>query len=108
MTPESSDPERSGNSTDRGASVVRQEVEIVNKRGLHARAAARFTKLAEEFDSEILVSGNGMTVSGLSIMGLMLLAAGPGTRIEIAGAGEDSPQAVGALADLVEAGFDEN
>jgi len=49
-----------------------------------------------------------MTVSGLSIMGLMLLAAGPGTRIEIAGAGEDSPQAVGALADLVEAGFDEN
>ncbi len=91
-----------------GATVVRRDVEIVNRRGLHARAAARFAKLAEEFDVDIMVSGNGMTVSGLSIMGLMLLAAGPGTTIEIAGAGETAETAVGALVALVAAGFNED
>ena len=90
------------------ATVARREVEIVNQRGLHARAAAKFAKLADELDGEILVTGNGMTVSGLSIMGLMLLAAGPGTRIEIAVAGAAAEQSVASLAALVDAGFDED
>jgi len=96
-----------GDDTPGSAIIARREVEIVNQRGLHARAAARFAKLADELGGEILVTGNGMTVSGLSIMGLMLLAAGPGTRIEIAVAGTEAEQAVAALAGLVEAGFNE-
>ena len=94
-----------------GASAIRRDVKIVNKRGLHARAAARFAKLAEEFDAEILVTGSGMTVSALSIMGLMMLGAGPGTSIEIAAGSLQNPaganSAVAALCALVEAGFDE-
>lgn len=107
----SGDDEGSGASQEVPATVVRREVEIVNQRGLHARAAARFAKLADELvdegGHEILVTGNCMTVSGLSIMGLMLLAAGPGTRIEIAVAGVDAERSVASLAALVEAGFDE-
>ena len=103
--------DRPGASQQVPTTVVRREVEIVNQRGLHARAAARFAKLADELidkrGDEILVTGNGMTVSGLSIMGLMLLAAGPGTRIESAVAGADAERSVASLAALVEAGFDE-
>src|SRR5690606_37924689 len=63
--------------------VVRRPVTIVNQRGLHARAAARVAKLAEQYAAGITVSANGISVSALSIMGLMLLAAGPGTEVEI-------------------------
>jgi phosphocarrier protein len=91
-----------------GTSATRRSVVIVNKRGLHARAAARFVKLAATFGADISVARNGTTVSGGSIMGLMMLAAGPGTELVISGRGADAEAAVEALARLVGAGFDED
>jgi phosphocarrier protein HPr len=85
----------------------RRVVTICNRRGLHARAAARFVKLADQFDADIVVAKNGTAVSGRSIMGLMMLAAGPGTAIELRGSGPDAARAIAALADLVTGGFDE-
>lgn len=82
-------------------------VTIVNRRGLHARAAAKFVKTAGEFEATIGVTRNGQTVSGDSIMGLMMLAASPGTEICIAADGRDANDALAALKALVEAGFDE-
>jgi len=91
----------------RPARAVMRSVTICNRRGLHARAAARFVKLAVEFDAEVWVRKNGTEVSGRSIMGLMMLAAGPGTIIELSADGRDAERAVAALADLVRCGFDE-
>ena len=96
-----------GTGADQPAGVVQRNVTICNKRGLHARAAARFVKLAWQFDAEVTVRKNGTTVSGRSIMGLMMLAAGPGTAIELAATGREAERAVAALADLVAGGFDE-
>jgi len=90
-----------------GADPIRRTVTICNKRGLHARAAARFVKLAWQFDAEITVRKNGNSVSGRSIMGLMMLAAGPGTAIELSGSGLEAARAIAALADLISGGFDE-
>lgn len=87
---------------------VAREVTIVNRRGLHARAAARFVKLAGEFNADITVSKDGAEVSGLSIMGLMMLAAAPGTQISIQATGTQAEEAVEAVAALVAAGFDED
>ena len=87
---------------------ARRTVEIVNKRGLHARASAKFVKLATDFDAEVRVSRDGQTVDARSIMGLMMLAAGPGSSIEIEAEGPDSAQAVDALVDLVSRRFDED
>jgi len=84
-----------------------RSVEIVNERGLHARASARFVKLAGEFEAEVSVTRDGTTVDALSIMGLMMLAAGPGCVIEITADGPEAAAAVAALAELVEARFDE-
>jgi phosphocarrier protein len=83
-------------------------VEIVNKRGLHARASAKFVKMASTFDAEVRVSKDGQTVDARSIMGLMMLAAGPGCCIEIEAEGADAEAAVAALQDLVSARFDED
>ena len=88
--------------------AARRRVAIVNKRGLHARAAARFVALTEGIDAEITVSAAGTTVSGRSIMGLMMLAAGPGTEIEIAATGPRAEAVVARLSAFVEAGFDED
>ncbi|HEX9491340.1 MAG TPA: HPr family phosphocarrier protein [Stellaceae bacterium] len=90
-----------------GAGSLRRVVMIRNKRGLHARAAARFVKLAWQFDAEIMVAKNGAAVSGRSIMGLMMLAAGPGTAIELRATGPEAERAITALADLISGGFDE-
>ena len=87
--------------------VVSRTVTIVNRRGLHARAAARFVKLAARFSADISVAKDGTEVSGLSIMGLMMLAAGPGTEIEIRARGADAGEAVAALDALVANRFDE-
>ncbi len=87
---------------------VAREVTIINRRGLHARAAARFVKLAGEFDADITVSKDGAEVSGLSIMGLMMLAAAPGTQISVQATGIQAEEAVEAVAALVAAGFDED
>ena len=86
---------------------VRRVVTICNRRGLHARAAAKFVKLADAFDAEITVAKNGTTVSGRSIMGLMMLAAGIGTSIEVRASGPQAESAAAALAALIEGGFDE-
>lgn len=93
--------------SDDGAAEARRTVTICNRRGLHARAAAKFVKTAERFDAEVTVRKNGSSVSGLSIMGLMMLAAGPGTAIELSASGPQAVEAVAALAELVECGFDE-
>ena len=82
-------------------------VEIINERGLHARASAKFVKLAAGFDAEVTVSREGTTVDARSIMGLMMLAAGPGCCIEIVAEGPEANQAVQALVELVEARFHE-
>lgn len=86
---------------------VRRTVEIINKRGLHARASAKFVKMAAAYDAEVQVSKDGQTVDARSIMGLMMLAAGPGSEIEIAAEGDQAEQVVEALAILVAARFDE-
>ena len=82
-------------------------VDIINKRGLHARASAKFVKMASGFDAEVRVSKDGQTVDARSIMGLMMLAAGPGCCIEIEAEGSEASAAVEALAELVSARFDE-
>ena len=84
---------------------VRRLVTICNKRGLHARAAAKFVKLAETFDADVKVAKNGAIVSGRSIMGLMMLAAAIGTTIEVRATGAEAQQAVDAMAVLVNSGF---
>ena len=92
---------------DGGGSAVRRTVTICNRRGLHARAAAKFVKLAEQFEAEVTVNKNDASVSGVSIMGLMMLAAAAGSAIEICAQGLEAEAAVEALAHLVESGFDE-
>ena len=87
---------------------VQREVTITNTRGLHARAAAKFVKCAGGFDAEITVTKEGIHVSGLSIMGLVLLAAAPGNKILIDAIGRDAIAAVVALSALVDAGFDDD
>jgi phosphocarrier protein len=82
-------------------------VEIVNERGLHARASARFVKLAGAFDAQVRVTKDDQTVDAQSIMGLMMLAAGPGSSIEITAQGRQAREAVQALAGLVEGRFEE-
>jgi len=82
-------------------------VEIVNRKGLHARAAAAFAKTAARFKCRITVSRSGTTVSGHSIMGLMMLAAAKGTTIDITTDGADADEARAALAALVADGFGE-
>jgi phosphocarrier protein HPr len=83
------------------------EVTIVNKRGLHARASAAFVKLAEQFDADVQVTKDGQAVSGGSIMGLLMLGAGPGSTILIETEGPEAEEALEALTALVEARFNE-
>ena len=84
------------------------QVTIVNKRGLHARAAARFVKLAGQFDATITVTHKDISVSGRSIMGLMMLAAHPGAAILVEADGPDAAAALEALARLVAEKFGED
>lgn len=91
-----------------GATVAARRVTILNKRGLHARAAAKFVKLAAQFQAEVTVVKDGTAVSGRSIMGLMMLAASPGTDLELTASGADAEAALAALAALVAAKFDED
>jgi len=91
-----------------GAAPVVRRVTILNKRGLHARAAAKFVKLAAQFQAEVTVTKDGTSVSGRSIMGLMMLAASPGTDLELSAIGPDAWAALSAIAALVAAKFDED
>ena len=86
---------------------IQRRVKIVNKRGLHARAAASFVKLAGELDAEIIVHKGGNTVSGISIMGLMMLAAATDCHIDITATGPQAAEAMAALERLVADRFGE-
>ncbi|NQV61124.1 MAG: HPr family phosphocarrier protein [Alphaproteobacteria bacterium] len=88
--------------------TVRQTIQIINLRGLHARAAAKFVNCAECFQAEIFVARLGVEVPGRSILGLMMLAAATGTEIEVRAVGADAAAAVAALAALTENKFDED
>ena len=82
-------------------------VEIINERGLHARASAKFVKVASGFDAEVTVSREGQSVDARSIMGLMMLAAGIGSTIDIAAEGPEAEAALEALSTLIADRFDE-
>ena len=86
---------------------LRRSITIVNRRGLHARASARFVKCAESFDAEVRVTKDGQTVGGTSIMGLMTLAAAPGCRLDLEAEGPEAAQALDELAKLIDEGFGE-
>jgi phosphocarrier protein len=86
---------------------VRRNVTVVNKLGLHARAAARFVTLASQFEAEILLARDNRQVNGKSIMGVMMLAAAQGTPLEIMASGRDEVEAVETLAALVQQRFGE-
>jgi phosphocarrier protein len=88
--------------------TARARVEIINKRGLHARASAKFVKTASTFEAQVHVSKDGAEVDARSIMGLMMLAAGPGCCIDIAAEGAQADTAVAALVALVANRFDED
>ena len=87
--------------------AVKREVEIVNKKGLHARASAKFVQTAEQFDAAIIVTRGHETVGGTSIMGLMMLAAATGSTITIQATGKEAAAAVEALVALVSSKFGE-
>jgi len=89
------------------ADALARDVTIVNKKGLHARASAKFVQLAEQFEAAITVTRNNETVGGTSIMGLMMLAAAPGCSIRIETSGNQSTDALEALCALVEGKFGE-
>ncbi|MFN7127829.1 MAG: HPr family phosphocarrier protein [Brevundimonas sp.] len=88
--------------------TVTATLNICNTRGLHARASAKFVKLASSFDSEIHVTRDGVTVDARSIMGLLMLGAGIGCSIDVAAEGADAEEAIEALTDLVARKFDED
>jgi phosphocarrier protein len=81
---------------------------IVNKLGLHARASAKFVTLASSFKSDVTLGRNGQHANGKSIMGIMMLAAGKGTQVELIIEGDDEEQALGALIDLIANRFGED
>lgn len=85
----------------------RVELLIRNKKGLHARASAKFVQCAEKFDATMRVTRDGQTVGGTSIMGLMMLAAGQGTTILIEAEGPQASEAIAAITALIEDGFGE-
>ena len=89
-----------------GSPLVR-EFEIVNQRGLHARASAKFVQLVGSFQAEIRVEKDGVSVGGTSIMGLMMLAASPGARIRVTAEGTEAEQAMSALEALICSRFGE-
>jgi phosphocarrier protein HPr len=90
------------------APAQRIDVQICNRKGLHARASAKFVKCAEQFEAEVRVTRGHETVGGTSIMGLMMLAAGIGTTITIEAEGVDAAQALAALTELVANRFGED
>jgi phosphocarrier protein HPr len=83
------------------STAVSREIPVINKRGLHARASAKFVQLVEKFSADVKVSRNGEVVGGNSIMGLMMLAAGIGTTINVSATGPDAADAVEAIAQLM-------
>ena len=91
---------------DSSAAVVR-EIEIINKKGLHARASAKFCQTVERFDAAVRVTRGSETVGGTSIMGLMMLGAATGTTITVEVSGQEATAAIEAIDKLVSSGFGE-
>ncbi len=91
-----------------GGRALAQQLTIVNRKGLHARASARFVRTAECFDAAIQVIKDGTSVNGNSIMGLMMLGAGPGSNILVQATGKQAREALEAIVTLVNNGFDED
>ena len=89
------------------AGAISRELLIINKRGLHARASAKFVQTVERFNAEVWVTRGGETVGGTSIMGLMMLAAGPGTSVVVSAVGPEAQAAIDAIAALVADKFNE-
>jgi phosphocarrier protein len=85
-----------------------KDLVVSNKLGVHARPAAMFVKVANRFECDIFVEKDGEVVNGKSIMGLMMLAAGPGSRLRIRAAGNDAAQAIGEIEALLKRKFDED
>ncbi|HZL39582.1 MAG TPA: HPr family phosphocarrier protein [Pseudolabrys sp.] len=102
-----SDAPSDGNPAKDGSTAVVRDIEIINKKGLHARASAKFVQCAEQFDAVITVTRGHESVGGTSIMGLMMLTAGPGITITIHGTGPDAAAAVDALCALIAGRFGE-
>ena len=98
--PDSEDPAKS---TD----AITRTLKIVNEKGLHARASAKFVQLVEKFDAAVRVSRNGESAGGDSIMGLMMLAAGIGTSITVTATGTQAAEVIAALDELVSSRFGE-
>jgi phosphocarrier protein HPr len=105
MSGEASGENEVGPSVPSGATS--RELLIVNKRGLHARASAKFVQMVERFNAEVWVTRGSETVGGTSIMGLMMLAAGPGTTVVVSAIGPEAHAAVDAIAELVASKFNE-
>ena len=102
-----SERQRRMSSKKSGGSVLIREIVIVNKLGIHARPAAMFVKTANRFSCDIFVEKDGETVNGKSIMGLMMLAAGPGSKLRVHADGENAAQALAEIESLIQRKFDE-
>jgi phosphocarrier protein HPr len=87
--------------------AIRRVLEIVNKKGLHARASAKFVQTVEKFDAEVTVTRGSETVGGTSIMGLMMLSAANGTEITVEARGKQAGEVMEAIVELVANGFGE-
>ena len=105
--PASSGPADPAAPDDSASGGLERVLTIRNRRGLHARASARFVQTAERFDAELTISRDGLSGGGQSIMGLMMLAAGQGATIAVRASGRDAEAALQAITDLVEDGFGE-
>ena len=92
---------------DRADNAIVRELKILNKKGLHARASAKFVQCVDRFEAEVCVLKDGQSVSGTSIMGLMMLAAGIGSLIEVRASGADADAVIEAIAALVNDRFGE-
>ena len=96
-----------GKPTGNTATRIKKELVVTNKLGIHARPAAMFVKTANQFDCDVFVEKDGETVNGKSIMGLMMLAAGPGSKLTVHAQGHDASQALAELEALFKGKFDE-
>ena len=103
-----SEDDCTGDATPFREGAIVRELTICNKKGLHARASARFVQTVEKFDADVRVMRCGETVGGTSIMGLMMLAASPGTSITVEASGRDAAAVIAALEDLLGRRFGED
>ena len=89
-------------------SIASHVFTIINDKGLHARASARFVEVVEKFESEVTVEKDGLEASGSSIMGLLMLAASKGTTVKVTSSGKDSEELISALGALIKSKFGED